>query len=64
MDSIAQVGLELQGARLGQAIDMALMSKSKDIQEQQGQQVLQLLESAAQAAPSVDGKGQHINTFA
>jgi Putative motility protein len=48
IDSIsgaANLAITLQQQKLSQQIDIAVMNKVKDIQEQQGQSALQLLES-------------------
>lgn len=48
IDSIsgtANLAATLQQQKLSQQIDIAVMKKTKDVQEQQGQSALQLLES-------------------
>ena len=46
LSSAANVAVALQQQKLSQQINIAVMKKTQDIQEQQGQSALQLLESA------------------
>jgi Putative motility protein len=46
LSGVANMALALQQQKLAQQIDVAVLKKNQDIQEQQGQAALQLLESA------------------
>ncbi len=46
ISGVANMAVALQQQKLSQQIDVAVMKKTKDIQEMQGQSALQLLESA------------------
>jgi hypothetical protein len=46
LSGVANMAVALQQQKLAQQIDVAVMKKSQDLQEQQGQAALQLLESA------------------
>lgn len=46
LSGVANIAIALQQQKLAQQIDVAVIKKTKDIQEMQGQSVLQLLESA------------------
>jgi hypothetical protein len=45
LSSVANVAVTMQQQKLSEQIDIAVMKKTKDIQEQQGQSALKLLES-------------------
>jgi Putative motility protein len=45
ISGVANMAVALQQQKLTQQIDVAVMKKTKDIQEMQGQSALQLLES-------------------
>jgi Putative motility protein len=46
LSGVANMAVALQQQKLAQQIDVAVLKKNQDIQEQQGQAALQLLESA------------------
>ncbi len=46
LSSVANMAVALQQQKFAQQIDVAVMKKTQDIQELQGQSALQLLESA------------------
>jgi hypothetical protein len=46
VSSLANVAVAMQQQKLSQQINIAVQNKAQDIQEQQGQAVLQLLDSA------------------
>ena len=54
VSSIASVATQLSSQKVAQQVDIAVFKKAQDIQEQQGQAVLQLVESSTVPAQSID----------
>lgn len=54
VSSIAAVATQLSSQKVAQQVDIAVFKKAQDIQEQQGQAVLQLMESSMVPAQSID----------
>ncbi|MFA5985218.1 MAG: YjfB family protein [Methylococcaceae bacterium] len=54
VNGVANVAISLQQQKLSQDVGTAVLSKAKQIQEQQGQAALQLLESAKVPQKGID----------
>ncbi len=54
VSGIANVAMAMQQQKVAQQIDIAVFNKAQDIQKQQGEQVLQLLDSAQVAPTGID----------
>ncbi|OAI12196.1 MULTISPECIES: YjfB family protein [Methylomonas] len=52
--SIAAFATQLSNQKTGQQLEVAVLNKAKELQEQQGQAALKLLESAATPAGGID----------
>ncbi|NJA04749.1 MULTISPECIES: YjfB family protein [unclassified Methylomonas] len=52
--SIAAFATQLSNQKTGQQLEVAVLNKAKELQEQQGQAALKLLESAAAPAGGID----------
>lgn len=52
VSSIASFATQMSAQKTGQQVQVAVMNKVQDLQEQQGQQVLQLMDSAAAPTPA------------
>ncbi|QEP44913.1 putative motility protein [Ectothiorhodospiraceae bacterium BW-2] len=68
MDStsgISTASLKMSAADTAQQVQMAMLSKGKDMIEQNGQSVMQLINSASQPAPQPVGSlGNNLNVYA
>jgi hypothetical protein len=54
VSSIAALATQLSLQKTAQQVDMAVFKKAQDMQEQQGQNALQLIESASAPVSSID----------
>lgn len=54
VSSIAAFATQMSIQKTGQQIDAAVLKKAQDMQEQQGQNALQLIESASAPASTID----------
>ncbi len=54
VSSIAALATQMSLQKTAQQVDMAVFKKAQDMQEQQGQNALQLIESASAPASSID----------
>ena len=54
VSSIASLATQMSIQKTGQQVQLAVFNKVQDIQEQQGQAVLQLMESATVPAQTID----------
>ena len=54
VSSVAAFATQMTTQKIAQQVEVAVLNKAKDLQEQQGKAVLQLLESAAVPAKSID----------
>lgn len=54
ISSVASLAIAMQQQKTAQDVEMAVMSKVQDLQQQQGEAVLQLLDSAAVPATTID----------
>lgn len=54
VSSIASFATQMSTQKTGQQVQLAVLNKVQDLQKQQGQNVLQLMESAAAPAQSID----------
>ncbi|MDT4332773.1 YjfB family protein [Methylomonas sp. MED-D] len=52
--SIAAFATQLSNQKTGQQLEVAVLNKAKELQEQQGQAALKLLESAAAPTGGID----------
>ncbi len=54
VSSIASLATQMSTLQNAQKVDMAVLKKAQDIQEQQGQNVLQLIETASVPTTGID----------
>lgn len=54
VSSIAAFATQMSTQKTAQQVDMAVFKKNQDMQEQQGQNALQLIESASVPASTID----------
>ncbi|TAN66427.1 MAG: putative motility protein [Methylobacter sp.] len=54
VSSIAAFATQMSTQKAAQQIDMVVFKKAQDMQEQQGQNALQLIESASAPASAID----------
>lgn len=54
VSSIAAFATQMSTQKIAQQVDMAVFKKNQDMQEQQGQNALQLIESASVPASTID----------
>lgn len=54
VSSIASLATQMQMQKTAQDVNIAVFKKAQDLQEEQGQQVIQLLESTNVSATGVD----------
>ena len=54
VSSIASFATQMSAQKTAQQVQLAVLNKAQDLQQQQGQNVLQLMESAAPPAQSID----------
>ncbi|MCD2449618.1 YjfB family protein [Methylicorpusculum oleiharenae] len=54
VSSITSLATQMSVQKTGQQVQLAVLNKAQDMQEQQGEAVLQLLESASIPAESID----------
>ncbi len=54
VSSIAAFATQMSTQKTAQQVDMAVFKKNQDMQEQQGQNALQLIESASVPASAID----------
>lgn len=54
VSSIAALATQMSTQKTAQQVEVAVLKKAQDIQEQQGEAILQLMESSATPAQSID----------
>lgn len=54
VSSVAAFATQMSTQKTAQQVDMAVFKKNQDMQEQQGQNALQLIESASVPASTID----------
>ncbi len=54
VSSIAALATQMSTQKTAQQVEVAVLAKAKELQDQQGQNALKLLESASVSASSVD----------
>lgn len=52
VSSIAHFATQLSNQKIGQQVEVAVMKKAQDLQQQQGQDLLKLMESATVRQPA------------
>ena len=52
VSSIAHLATQMTMQKTGQQVELAVLNKVQDLQEQQGEAAIQLIESAAVAVPA------------